>query len=127
MDDQIVPSVSRTELTGIIRRLEAATSRLEDIASATLEQPSSNSQTNTSGAPTPAPTGPLPPPPVSASQPPAPKPVVEPTPPQVEAFDDFLSGPLKKYVVLSDGLGDLVAQQVRFSMQWHAGSIPNIK
>jgi len=116
MDEQIVPSVSRGELTTIIRRLEAATSRLEDIAAATLESPTSSSETNiTTGAPTVAPTGPVPPPPPPASQPTAPKPVIESTPPAVEDFDGFLSGALKKYVVLSDELGGAIAEQVKIT------------
>jgi adenylyl cyclase-associated protein len=108
MEEQIVPSVSRGELTAIVRRLEAATSRLEDIASATLESPPATAQSNANGPPTTAPTGPLPPPP----PPPAPKEVVEPIPATVEEFDNFLSGALKKYVVLSDGLGGAIAEQV---------------
>lgn len=111
MDDKIVPRVPRDELTAIIRRLEAATSRLEDIASATVEPATSNAQSNITGAPSlPAPTGPLPPPPTSL--PAVPKEVVEPLPASVEEFDGFLAGAIKKYVTLSDGLGGSVAAQV---------------
>lgn len=107
MDDKIVPTVSRTELTSIIHRLEAATSRLEDIASSTItETPKLNG-----AAPTPAPTGPLPAPPV-ASQPAAPKPIKEELPESVEDFDLFLAGPVKKYVALSDAIGGPIAEQV---------------
>jgi len=120
MEEQIVPTVSRTELTAIVRRLEAATSRLEDIASATVDAPSSTTQSNANGAPKSAPTGPLPPPP----PPVAPKAVAEPIPTTVEEFDTFLSGALKKYVVLSDGLGGPIAEQVShasYSQNLHYG------
>lgn len=105
MDDHVVPTVSRMDLTTIINRLEAATSRLEDMAASAIDL---------NGAPTPAPTGPLPPPPVQAraAPPEPPKPVVEPLPESVEDFDAFITGPVKKYVNLSDELGGLVAEQV---------------
>jgi adenylyl cyclase-associated protein len=107
MEEKVLPTVSREELTAIIRRLEAATSRLEDMASSTIEPPTSNGNAQTKeigGPPVPAPTGPLPPPPI-------PKPTVEEVPASVEEFDAFLSGALKKYVTLSEGLGGPVAEQ----------------
>ncbi|KAG9238986.1 adenylate cyclase associated N terminal-domain-containing protein [Amylocarpus encephaloides] len=103
MEGKVLPAVSRTELTGIITRLEAATSRLEDIASSTIELPKLNGT-----APTPAPTGPLPAPPVAAQ---APKVVQEPLPESVEDFDAYIDGPVKKYVALSEGLGGPIAEQ----------------
>jgi adenylyl cyclase-associated protein len=106
MDDKVVPTVSRTELTAIIRRLEAATSRLEDMASATIEVPKTNG-----AAPAPAPTGPLPTPPVIRT-PPTPKAVQEVLPELVEDFDAFVTGTVKKYVNLSDEIGGAVAEQV---------------
>ena len=106
MDDKVVPTVSRIELTSIINRLEAATSRLEDMAACTIDLPKING-----AAPTPAPTGPLPPPPTRAVAE-APKAVVEALPESVEDFDAFLSGPLKRYVNLSDEVGGPVAEQV---------------
>ncbi|KAF8859488.1 hypothetical protein BDZ45DRAFT_357966 [Acephala macrosclerotiorum] len=104
MDGHVVPTVSRMDLTVIINRLEAATSRLEDMAASAIDL---------NGAPTPAPTGPLPPPPTTAraAPPELPKPVVEPLPESVEDFDAFITGPVKKYVNLSDELGGLVAEQ----------------
>ncbi|KUJ17089.1 uncharacterized protein LY89DRAFT_669512 [Mollisia scopiformis] len=103
MDDKVVPTVSRMDLTAIINRLEAATSRLEDMAASAID---------ISGAPAPAPTGPLPPPPVTArAAPEQPKPVQEALPESVEDFDAFITGPVKKYVNLSDELGGLVAEQ----------------
>lgn len=107
MVDTSVPTIHRLDLTAIIRRLEAATSRLEDMASTPVEAP------NTNGAPTPAPTGPLPAPPVAmnvAAQ--APKAVLEDLPESVEEFDSFIAGPVRKFVNLSDELGGPVAEQV---------------
>lgn len=108
MDDKVVPTVSRTELTAIIRRLEAATLRLEDMASATIEPSTTNG-----AAPTPAPTGPLPPPPVN-SPPPTAKAAQEVVPESVDEFDRFITTTVKKYVNLSDEIGGPVADQVRF-------------
>lgn len=92
------------DLTAILRRLEAATSRLEDMAASSIEIPAIN------GAPTPAPTGPLPAPPVAKT--PEPKPVLEALPESVEDFDSFIAGTVKKFVNLSDELGGPVAEQV---------------
>ena len=105
MDDKVVPTIHRVELTAIIHRLEAATSRLEDMASATVEPPKTN------GA-APPPVIPLPPTPVAAAVAEVPKPLPEALPESVEEFDAFLTGPLKKFVNLSDELGGPVAQQV---------------
>jgi adenylyl cyclase-associated protein len=109
MDDITLPAIERLELTSIIRRLEAATSRLEDIATSTIEVP----KTNGSAPPTPAPTGPLPQAPVPAAL--APESEIQFTPvlPQcVEEFDAFINGPLVKFVNISDELGGPVAEQV---------------
>ncbi|PBP17157.1 adenylyl cyclase-associated protein [Diplocarpon rosae] len=91
-------------LTTLIKRLEAATSRLEDMAASSIELPTIN------GAPTtPAPTGPLPaPPPPKAAEP---KPVVATLPESVEDFDTFIAGPVRKFVNLSEELGGAVAEQ----------------
>ena len=106
MDDKVVPTIAKSELTTIIRRLEAATSRLEDIASSTVEQPKTN---GASPAPASAPT--------TTSTPPAPPPVAksipEPLPDSIEDFDSFIRGTVRKYVNLSDELGGPVAEQVR--------------
>ncbi|TVY56900.1 Adenylyl cyclase-associated protein [Lachnellula suecica] len=106
MDDKILPTVSRIELTAIIHRLEAATSRLEDMATST-EPPRLNG-----AAPTPAPTGPLPAPPTISQTPPQPpKSVLETVPESVEEFDKLLTGTVKKFVNLSDELGGAIAEQ----------------
>ncbi|TVY14883.1 Adenylyl cyclase-associated protein [Lachnellula arida] len=107
MDDKVLPTVSRTELTAIIHRLEAATSRLEDMATSSIEIPKLNGV-----APTPAPTGPLPPPPTISQTPPQPpKPVQAPLPEVVEDFNTFLAGSVKKFVNLSDDIGGAIAEQ----------------
>ncbi|KAK0102814.1 hypothetical protein ONS96_005449 [Cadophora gregata f. sp. sojae] len=100
-------------LTTLIKRLEAATSRLEDMASSSVEIPAIN------GAPTPAPTGPLPAPPVAKA--PSPKPVQEALPESVEDFDAFIAGTVKKYVNLSDELGGPVAEQASSVLRAFAG------
>jgi adenylyl cyclase-associated protein len=103
MNGSIVPTIPNEALTSLIHRLEAATSRLEDMASSSTEPP----QTNGSAIP----------PVVSAAPPPkAPiipeAPLLEPLPESVEDFDNFLSGPLKRFVNLSDEIGGPVAEQV---------------
>jgi adenylyl cyclase-associated protein len=110
--EKFLPTLSGTELTGILNRLEAATSRLEDMAASTIEHPKINGV-----APTPAPTGPLPAPP-TASQAVAetPKLVQEPLPESIEEFDSFITGPVKRFVNLSDEMGGPIAEQV-----WRTG------
>jgi adenylyl cyclase-associated protein len=119
MNNIILPTIRRLELTAIIRRLEAATSRLEDIASATIEPPQADRGAPAIASahpPTSAPTGPLPPAPgaaVGASAVKTRGPSLAPLLPQaVEEFDLFITGPLKKFVNLSDEVGGAVAEQV---------------
>lgn len=121
MNNIILPTVRRLELTAIIRRLEAATSRLEDIASATVELPQADrgaAATTSKQPPTSAPTGPLPPAPGTAVGPDVVRtqgPALAPLLPQaVEEFDLFITGPLKKFVNLSDEVGGPVAEQVGY-------------
>lgn len=120
MDDKVVPTIHRVELTSIISRLEAATSRLEDIASSTIEPPKAN------GA-APPPTAPLPPAPVAAAVAAPPKSAPEPLPESVEEFDAFIAGPLKNYVNLSDELGGPVAEQVRTMADEERSEVDNIR
>ena len=110
MYDNTPIKISEPELTAFLRRLEAATSRLEDIAAATVEPPKANGQ-----APAPPPTVPLPPIPAAAAAPQTPEPAkaLAPLLPQsVEEFDNFVTGALKKFVNLSDEVGGPVAEQV---------------
>ncbi|KAJ9154895.1 Adenylyl cyclase-associated protein [Pleurostoma richardsiae] len=106
-------------LTTLIKRLEAATSRLEDIASSTVELPQavpSLSQsiatppTAASSASTPAP----PPPPPAAAPAKAPQ---EPLPESIEDFDAFIENSVGKYVKLSNELGGLIAEQASKVLQ----------
>ncbi|KAK7956753.1 Adenylyl cyclase-associated protein [Apiospora aurea] len=97
-------------LTTLIKRLEAATARLEDIATSTIELPQAVPALShtlaspiaaTSPAPTPAPTGS-----------PALKTVVEePFPESIEDFDIFISQSVERYVDASNKLGGLIAEQ----------------
>lgn len=105
MDEPPPPGIfSKIELTPIIRRLEAATSRLEDMASTVVEAPKTNgaSPAVTAAAPAAA----------VASQPAAPKRVAEPLPQMIEDFDTFIDTAVKKYVNLSNEIGGPVAEQV---------------
>ncbi|KAH8911359.1 hypothetical protein BR93DRAFT_924047 [Coniochaeta sp. PMI_546] len=110
-------------LTTLIKRLEAATSRLEDMASSsfeipqavpalqqTLASPQSGISTATSSAqtrapPTPAPT---PAPPAPPAPPKAPE---EPLPESIEEFDAFIKTSIGKFATLSKNLGGLIAEQ----------------
>ncbi|KAK7748990.1 suppressor of rasval19 [Cytospora paraplurivora] len=97
-------------LTTLIKRLEAATSRLEDIASSTIEIPQAVPALQetlaspiASQAATPTPDAPAPTP--------APVPAEEPLPESIEDFDDFLKTSVANYSKLSAGLGGLIADQ----------------
>ncbi|KAK7423797.1 suppressor of rasval19 [Neonectria magnoliae] len=96
-------------LTTLIKRLEAATSRLEDIASSTdLPKDAPASHPPISSPPVAAVVST---PPAAPAPPAAPKPAAEPLPEAVEEFDAFLNSTVDKYVKLSNQLGGLVAQQ----------------
>ena len=94
-------------LTLMVRRLEAATSRLEDIASSSLN---ANGE-SPSGAPSSAPStlvaGEVAPTPAAAPKPPA-----ESVPPAIEAFDELVDTELNKWLELSGMLGDVIGGQV---------------
>ncbi|KLP07842.1 adenylate cyclase-associated protein [Fusarium fujikuroi] len=104
-------------LTTLIKRLEAATSRLEDIASST-EPPSDAAVLNQAIPSPPNPSLAAPPPLPAASDSSAttpatakPEPATEPLPESIEEFDAFLNTSVDKYVKLSHQLGGLVAEQ----------------
>jgi adenylyl cyclase-associated protein len=88
-------------LTAVIRRLEAATSRLEDIASTSVafDATASGQTAGTSVLPTPS----------EASTPKA----AESLPPSIQAFDKLLDTELKEWLELSAKLGDVINGQVR--------------
>jgi adenylyl cyclase-associated protein len=105
--------LSNNELIVIIRRLEAATSRLEDIASSTIAPPPAadiRPPNGTTAAPTPNPAAPSVAPPTPAVVKTAPP--EESLPESVEGFDSFISGAVKKYVDISKKIGGVVADQV---------------
>lgn len=94
-------------LSTLIKRLEAATSRLEDIA---LHQTSSSSQRDlapaaaTSAAGSAPPPPPPPPPPATAEEP-------KDDPPVVKAFDEQLDEALDEFKQLSAKIGGIVQEQ----------------
>lgn len=105
------PRISSNGLTAIISRLEAATSRLEDIASSTIPPPSDAPKSN--GISTPTQQAITTPPPPTSVQAPALKKIIEDSVPEcVAEFDSFIQGAVKKYVNLSDEIGGVVAEQV---------------
>jgi adenylyl cyclase-associated protein len=94
-------------LTTVIRRLEAATSRLEDIASTSVgfDAAASGQTTGTgAGAGTPAPS--------TQSEAVTPK-AADSLPPSIQAFDKLLDKELKEWLELSAKLGDVINDQVR--------------
>ncbi|KAI1324167.1 adenylyl cyclase-associated protein [Xylariaceae sp. FL0255] len=101
-------------LVTLIKRLEAATTRLEDIASSTVELPqavpalskSIASPSDLSATSSPAPTAPL----ASSPAPPPPS-AAEPLPESIEEFDNFINQSIDKYVKISEKLGGLIADQ----------------
>lgn len=86
-------------------RLEAATSRLEDIATSTELPKDVSALTQPTASPSDALTVPV--------LPPGPGQAAEPLPESIEDFDKFLSSAVDKYAKLSDQLGGVVAKQVR--------------
>ncbi|KAF6792976.1 Adenylyl cyclase-associated protein [Colletotrichum sojae] len=104
-------------LTTLIKRLEAATARLEDIASSTIELPQAVPSLNQSVAtPSSAPNASVPPPPAPQAAPSAQAPP-EPVPESVEEFDQFIATSVEKYVNISKHLGGLVADQAAKVLQ----------
>ncbi|KAI2613820.1 adenylate cyclase associated N terminal-domain-containing protein [Hypoxylon fragiforme] len=108
-------------LVTLIKRLEAATTRLEDIASSTIELPqavpaltatvATPSDPSSSASLTPQHAG-------STPAPPAPKHVPqEPLPESIEEFDVFINQSVDKYVKISNALGGLIAEQASMVLQ----------
>ncbi|KAM0325557.1 hypothetical protein ACHAQA_007544 [Verticillium albo-atrum] len=100
-------------LTTLIKRLEAATARLEDIASSTVELPQAASVPGQSIVSSPPLASSTSNPAPAAPQPPAlPKSApAEPLPESVEEFDIFITTTVEKYVKISKTLGGLLADQ----------------
>ena len=98
-----------TLLTELAHRLEAATSRLEDLAMPM------NPSASTSGT---IPVAGLAATPISADTPDTgatPKSGVEPLPQAINDFDSLIHGDVQAYVNFSEDLGGLVAEQVRIT------------
>ncbi|KAF7559460.1 hypothetical protein G7046_g4701 [Stylonectria norvegica] len=96
-------------LTTLIKRLEAATSRLEDIATSTELPKDGPTLAQSVSFPASVPPAAVSLPPAAAPQPP--KPPVEQLPKSLQEFDVFLNSTVDKYVKLSNQVGGLVAQQ----------------
>jgi len=108
---------SMHNLTTLIKRLEAATSRLEDIATSTeLPKDTLPRTTQSLTSPPDASAVSAPPPPPAPSAP-VPKPAAEPLPESVEEFDAFLESTVDKYVKRSNEIGGLVAKQASFVLK----------
>lgn len=108
----------RLKLTRHIR-LEAATSRLEDIAQTAFELPQSApgiqqtaaASKSTPALPPAAPASPAPPQTAIGPPPPAPAPAPEPVPESIEEFDNLINQSLQNWVKISNAVGGLVAEQ----------------
>ncbi|KAI9695941.1 MAG: hypothetical protein M1820_008353 [Bogoriella megaspora] len=101
-------STGMNNLTTLIKRLEAATSRLEDIASSSLEQAPSSASTNGSIS---APTTAIPPR-TSSTQTVTPLPPKNTSLPQsVQDFDALINGDVNAFVTMSQKLGGPIAEQ----------------
>ncbi|KAF4125321.1 adenylyl cyclase-associated protein [Geosmithia morbida] len=97
-------------LTTLIKRLEAATSRLEDIATSTelpKDVPALINSTSASAAAADA-SAPVP---ASSAPKSLPKVASEPLPESVEEFDAYLKSTVEKYVNISKEIGGTVAKQ----------------
>jgi adenylyl cyclase-associated protein len=119
MPSILLSSRSTRLCADLLRRLEAATTRLEDIASSTIELPQAvpalqhtiaSPPSGVSSASTPAP------PAQSASAPAAPKMPPEPLPESIEDFDAFIGGSVEKFAKISNAIGGLIAEQVSVTM-----------
>ncbi|KAK4245782.1 adenylate cyclase associated N terminal-domain-containing protein [Corynascus novoguineensis] len=101
-------------LTTLIKRLEAATSRLEDIAQSSFEShqtsPAPAAPQHAGVAPNPpAPVSPAPPQTAIGPSPPAAAP--EPVPEFIEEFDNLIDQSLAKWLKISNDIGGVVAEQ----------------
>ncbi|KAH6631959.1 adenylate cyclase associated N terminal-domain-containing protein [Chaetomium tenue] len=104
-------SNSMHNLITLIKRLEAATSRLEDIAQSSFEAPQDAPTVQQQGAAPKLSAPPLPGSPQTAIGPSPPAPAPEPVPEVIEKFDDLINQPLASWAKLSNDIGGLVAKQ----------------
>ncbi|OTB03718.1 hypothetical protein M426DRAFT_321425 [Hypoxylon sp. CI-4A] len=101
-------------LVTLIKRLEAATTRLEDIASSTIELPQAVPALTATVATPSGPSSVASPAPQQPSAPAAPAPKQapqEPLPESIEEFDVFINQSVDNYVKASNKLGGLIAEQ----------------
>jgi adenylyl cyclase-associated protein len=100
-------------LTTMVRRLEAATSRLEDIASSTYPNGEPDAANASNGAQSPGPAAKL----ASASAAPTIKAPTESLPPAIEAYDEMVNSELKTWLELSSMLGEVIEGQSKAVQQ----------
>jgi adenylyl cyclase-associated protein len=101
-------------LTAMVRRLEAATSRLEDIASTAYPNGEPGAADASNGAQSPGPAAKL----ASASSTaPTPKAPAESLPPAIEAYDEMVNTELKTWLELSSMLGEVIEGQSKAVQQ----------
>jgi adenylyl cyclase-associated protein len=117
MPEKLAAMMFRSDLTAMINRLEAATSRLEDMASSTMEpvqkpQSTALAAATASAAAAAAAGGQPAQVPTPPTVPKAPVKTVEPLPESIEEFDAFLQTAVKRYLGLSAELSGPVAEQV---------------
>ncbi|KAK4134162.1 adenylyl cyclase-associated protein [Trichocladium antarcticum] len=102
---------SMHNLTTLVKRLEAATSRLEDIAQSALELPGAVPALHQVVAPPKAST-PATLPPASRAPVPAPAPSApEPVPESIDEFDNLISQSVESWAKLSTAIDGLLAEQ----------------
>ena len=112
-------------LTGMVRRLEAATSRLEDIASSSFPAgESGGAAVTTNGAQSPGPAAKLSSSSAAASAVSTSRPAAPSLPPAIEAFDTMVKTELQTWLELSGRLGEVIegqskAVQQAFAAQRH--------
>lgn len=100
-------------LTLMVRRLEAATSRLEDIASSSFPDGDTRAVGATGSTTTSSPSAGA----AIANPEAAPKVVAESAPPAIEAFDEVVNTELKNWLELSGNLGSVIEGQSKAVQQ----------
>lgn len=99
-------------LTLLVRRLEAATSRLEDMASSAVPDHADGGQAASKGVVAPSASAPeLPGLPMQSSIPETSAPA-ESSPPAIAAMDELIDGDVKKFTSLAQELDSTISEQV---------------
>ncbi|KAK3294691.1 adenylate cyclase associated N terminal-domain-containing protein [Chaetomium fimeti] len=104
-------SNSMHNLTTLIKRLEAATSRLEDMAQSSFEPTQGVPTVQQQGVAPKLSVPALPGSPQTAIGPSPPAPAPEPVPETIEEFDNLINQSLANWVKISNDIGGLVAEQ----------------